>query len=251
MDGVTNGIKASAFYSFVRAYEIKSNHSHPWNVSIDEAKRIQEELSSLVITKDDIEKIEKVLGVGIIFSENGDRVIIACVNFSFSQLQVLDQMVEKQKYNFPYTPGLFAFSVGPTILSLLDKIEKPDLAIFPGRGIDHPRKLGLASHLGVLLDLPTIACSKRPLWKNCPDPSMEKGAHVFIEDNDGKLIGAVIRTKDNVKPIYVTIGHKISIQTAKRIILECTTNYRIPEPFRFAQSLAKQWQKLDHRASRV
>jgi len=229
---------------------MKSKHSHPWNVSIEEAKKIQEGLSEFVITNDEFarnlcleKKIEKVLGVGIIFSRDEGKVSIACVSFSFPQLQILDQIVEKRNYDFPYTPGLFAFSVGPVILSLLNKIEKPDLVIFPGRGVDHPRKLGLASHLGVLLDLPTIACSKRPLWKDYSDLSMEKGAHVFMKDKNGALIGAVVRTKDKVKPIYVTIGHKISIQTAVKIILQCSPRYRIPEPLRQAHILAKNGSK--------
>jgi deoxyribonuclease V len=213
---------------------------HRWDVSIEEAKRIQEGLSAFVITKDEVKKIEKIAGVGVVFSKDEDKISVACVNFSFPQLQILDEIVEKRNCDFPYTPGLFAFSVGPAILSVLDKIGKPDLVIFPGRGVDHPRKLGLASHLGVLLDLPTIACSKRPLWKNHSDPSMERGAHVFIEDKNGKLMGAVVRTKYRVKPIYVTIGHKISLQTAIRIILECSKNYRIPEPLRHVHMLAKK-----------
>ncbi|KPK74860.1 MAG: hypothetical protein AMJ89_05290 [candidate division Zixibacteria bacterium SM23_73] len=213
---------------------------HPWKVSHEEAKKIQAELSCFVITKDQFEKIEKISAVGVIFSKDEDKISVACANFSFPQLQILDQIVEKGNCDFPYTPGLFAFSVGPAILSVLNKIEKPDLIIFPGRGIDHPRKLGLATHLGVLLDFPTIACSKRPLWRNCPDLSMEKGAHVFIQDKNGKSIGAVLRTKDKVKPIFVTIGHKISIQTAIKIILECSKNYRIPEPLRYAHNLAKK-----------
>jgi deoxyribonuclease V len=143
---------------------MKTNYQHNWDVSIEEAKRIQEELSRFVITKDAFEKIEKVLGVGVIFSKDNNKVSVACVNFSFPKLQILDQITDKRNCDFPYTPGLFAFSVGPAILPLLEKIDKPDLLIFPGRGIDHPRKLGLASHLGVLLDLPTVACSKRPLW---------------------------------------------------------------------------------------
>jgi deoxyribonuclease V len=219
---------------------MKTDCQHTWNVSIEEAKKIQEELSAFVITKDEFKKIEKIAGVGVVFSKDEDKISAACVNFSFPQLQILDEIVEKRNCDFPYTPGLFAFSVGPAILSVWDKIEKPDLVIFPGRGIDHPRKLGLASHLGVLLDLPTIACSKRPLWRNQSDPSMEKGAHVFVEDKNGKLMGAVVRTKYRVKPIYVTIGHKISLQTAIRIILECSKNYRIPEPLRHAHMLAKK-----------
>jgi deoxyribonuclease V len=219
---------------------MKTNCQHTWNVSIEEAKKIQEEFSRFVITKDEFEKIEKILGVGVVFLKDENKITVACVNFSFPQLKILDQIVEKPNYDFPYTPGLFAFSVGPAILSALNKIEKPDLIIFPGRGIDHPRKLGLASHLGVLLDLPTIACSKRPLWKSYPDPSMEKGAHVLMQDKNGMPIGAVVRTKHKVKPIYVTIGHEISIQTAIKIILECSTNYRIPEPLRQAHILVKK-----------
>ncbi|KPL05323.1 MAG: hypothetical protein AMJ73_01295 [candidate division Zixibacteria bacterium SM1_73] len=217
---------------------MKTIRRHTWDVSVDQAKRIQEKLSCFVINKDAFQKIEKVQGIGIVFSK--DKVSIACVNSSFPQLKILNKIVEKRDYNFPYTPGLFAFSVGPAILSVLDKIEKPDLVIFPGRGVDHPRKLGLASHLGVLLDIPTIACSKRPLWKDHPEPSVEKGARVFMEDKYRKLIGAVVRTKDKVKPIYVSIGHKISIQTAVKIILECSTNYRVPEPLRYAHMLAKR-----------
>jgi deoxyribonuclease V len=221
---------------------MKSKHSHPWNVSIEEAKKIQEELSRFVIIKDGFKKIETISGVGVIFSKDEKRVSVACINFSFPQLEILDQIVEKPNCDFPYTPGLFAFSVGSTILSLLNKIERPDLVIFPGRGIDHPRKLGLASHLGVLLDLPTIACSKRPLWKNHPEPSMEKGAYVFIERESKELIGAVLRTRNSVKPIFVTPGHKISIRTAVKIILQCSLRYRIPEPLRQAHILAKKWQ---------
>jgi deoxyribonuclease V len=221
---------------------MKIIRQHSWKVSVEEAKKIQEELAGLAVTNDEFAKIGKITGVGVVFSKDEDKISVACVSFSFPQLQILDEIVEKQNCDFPYTPGLFAFSVGSAILSALNKMERSDLIIFPGRGIDHPRKLGLASHLGVLLDLPTIACSKRALWKKSFDPSMKKGAHIFVEDKNGKLTGAVIRTKDKVKPIYVTIGHKVSIQSAIKIILECSKNYRIPEPLRYAHMLAKEQQ---------
>lgn len=112
--------------------------------------------------------------------------------------------------------------------------------MFPGRGVDHPRRLGLASHLGVLLDLPTIACSKTPLWSNFPEPSLKKGAYVFIPGENKQICGAIVRTKDHVKPIFVTPGHKISIQTAVKIVLQCSQNYRKPEPLRQAQILARK-----------
>ena len=215
-------------------------HQHKWNVSIEEARKIQEELSHLVISEDEFKKIEKISGVGVVFSKDQARISVACVNLSFPQLQVLDQIVQKRQCDFPYRPGLFAFSVAPAILSALKKIRRPDLINLPGRGIDHPRGLGLASHLGVLLDVPTIACSKRPLWKNHPDPPEEKGAHLFVEDKHGEPMGAVVRTRESVKPIYVTIGHKICIETAVKTILECSTDHRVPEPLRYAHVLAKE-----------
>ncbi len=218
---------------------MKAIRQHRWDVSVEEAERIQEELSHYVIVKDELTEIKKISGVGVAFSKDEDTISAACLTLSFPQLQILDQIVEKRKSDFSYRAGFFAFSVGPAILSALKKIERPDLVVFPGRGIDHPRKLGLASHLGVLLDVPTIACSKRPLWKNHPDPPGEKGAHLFMENERGELIGAVVRTKESVKPIYVTAGHKISIQTAVKVILQCSGNYRIPEPLRYAHTLAK------------
>jgi deoxyribonuclease V len=222
---------------------MKTIPQHRWDVSIEEAKKIQEELSRFVISRDNFEKIEKIAGVGVAFSKDQDRISVACANFSFPKLQMSDQIVEERRSDFLYRPGLFAFSVGPAILSGLKKMERPDLIIFPGKGIYHPRGLGLASHLGVLLGVPTTACSKRPLWKNHPDPPEEKGAHLFVEDKHGELIGAIVRTRHSVKPIYVTIGHKISIQTAVKTILECSKNYRIPEPLRYAHILARN--KLD------
>jgi deoxyribonuclease V len=212
--------------------------SHPWSVSLEEAKRIQEELSGLVILRDDFEKLEKVSGVGVVFSKRQDEVFVGCVSLLFPELKILKTSFHKQKISFPYTPGFFAFSAGPAILSAIKKIEKPDLIIFPGRGIEHTRRLGLASHLGVLLNLPTIACSKTPLWRDYPEPSSKKGAHVFIEGEKGEPIGAVVRTREGTKPIFVTSGHKISIQTAVRIALECSPKYRIPEPLRQAHILA-------------
>ena len=219
---------------------MKAIHQHRWDVSIEEAKNIQHELSRFVISKDGFKRIEKISGVGVVFSKDEDTISVACVNFSFPQLQVLDQIVQKRPCDFPYRPGLFAFSVGPAISSALKKIRRPDLIIFPGRGIDHPRGLGLASHLGVLLDVPTIACSKKTLWKDYPDPPAEKGARVFMEDEHGELLGAVVRTKEGVKPVHVTTGHKVCIQTAVKIILECSRKYRIPELLRYAHISAKK-----------
>ena len=214
--------------------------SHPWHVSAEEAKQIQQRLSARVIIQDDLGKIERIAGVGIVFSKKQDEVLVGCGTFSFPELQIRETAVQKRRVTFPYAPGLFAFSAGPAILSALKKIDRPDLIMFPGRGIAHPRGLGLASHLGLLLDLPTIACSKTPLWRDCPEPPSEKDSHLFIRGQDKQLVGAAVRTRDGKKPVFVTPGHRISVQTAVRIVLQSSPKYRIPEPLRQAHILAKK-----------
>ncbi|HEX7400676.1 MAG TPA: endonuclease V [candidate division Zixibacteria bacterium] len=218
----------------------KLPNSHPWSVSLEEAKSIQEKLSVKVILQDDFKKIETVAGVGIIFSKTGDEVFVSCVIFSFPEMKILHICFGRGGVRFPYTPGFFAFSAGPALISTLEKMPKPDLIIFPGRGIAHPRKLGLASHLGVLFDLPTIACSRTPLWRDYPKLSPRKGEFVIMKGEDQAPLGAVIRTRAGVKPIFVTPGHKISVRSAVRIVLECSPKFRIPEPLRQAHIAAER-----------
>jgi deoxyribonuclease V len=208
---------------------------------LEEAKIIQESLSTKVILQDDFEKLRKISGVGIVFSKRGDEIFAACVIFSFPEMKILHAGFNRRKVRFPYTPGFFAFSAGPVIISILEKMPKPDLIIFPGRGIAHPRELGLASHLGVLLDIPTIACSKTPLWRDYPKLSPRKGEFVIIKGEDQTPIGAVVTTRAGIKPIFVTPGHKISIKSAVKIVLECSPKFRIPEPLRQAHISVERW----------
>lgn len=217
-----------------------STITHPWSVSIEEARQIQKCLSEKVILKDGFRKLRNISGVGIVYSERGDEIFVACVSFSFPELKTLQTAFEKQKVRFPYTPSFFAFSAGPAIFSTLKKIERPDLIIFPGRGIAHPRGLGLASHLGVLLDLPTIACSKTSLWRDYPNLSPRKGEYVIMEDKNKAPVGAVVRTRERIKPIFVSPGHKISVHSAVKIVLECSPKFRIPEPLRQAHIQAER-----------
>lgn len=214
--------------------------SHSWRVSAEEARQIQQRLSEKVLVTDDLNKIERIAGVGVVFSRKQDEVLVGCVSLSYPDLRIQETASHNQKIDFPYVPGLFAFSAGPAILSALKKIEKPDLIIFPGRGIAHPRGLGLASHLGLLLDLPTIACSKTPLWRAYLEPSPQKGSHLFVKEKGQKLIGAVVRTREGKKPVFVTPGHRISVRTAVRIVLQSSPKYRIPEPLRQAHIPAER-----------
>jgi deoxyribonuclease V len=212
-------------------------HSHPWDVSLEEAKKIQEELNKFIIKEDRFQKIEIIGGVGIKFGSSG--LIVAIAKFSYPNFNKLDLISEKFPISFPYTPGFFAFSCGPAILSILKKIELPDLFIFPGRGIAHPCGVGLASHLGVLLDLPTIACSKRAIVQNYLEPEKAKGSYEFIFEK-GEKVGLVLRSKDNTNPIFISPGNKISIDSSLKIVLHCCTKYRMPEPLRQAQLLARK-----------
>jgi deoxyribonuclease V len=221
-----------------------STISHPWRVSMEEAKEIQLRLSQGVILTDDFDEIKKILGIGVIFSKT-QEVFVGCVILSFPKLELMETADYKEKLGFPYLPGFFAFSAGPAILSAIKKLKKPDLIMFPGRGIAHPRGLGLASHLGLLLDIPTIACSKTPLWREYPKLSLEKGSYVFVKGEEGKLVGAVVRTREGKNPVFVSPGHKMSVQTAVKIVLQCSPRYRIPEPLRQAHILAKKISEED------
>jgi deoxyribonuclease V len=210
---------------------------HPWRVNLNQAKDIQSKLSSCISLKDDFDEIEKIVGIGIAFSE--EKAKVSAVEFSFPQLAIKNQFSMEKKIFFPYTPNFFAFSVGPIIFSLMKKIEKPYIALFPGRGIAHPRRLGLASHLGLLLDVPSVTCSKS-LWKEYPQIDLKKGNYYFMRDSLDNIEGAVVVTKDHTKPVFVSCGHRVSLETAICITLKCAINCRVPEPLRIASILAKQ-----------
>ncbi len=212
-------------------------HSHPWDVSLEEAQRIQKRLARYIIIEDQFQKLRIVAGVGINFGPSSFAVSI--VRFTFSDLKKLDSVSGKFPLLLPYTPNFFAFSCGPAILSILEKVGLPDLLIFPGKGIVHPRKVGLATHLGILLDIPTIACSKRALNRDYSEPEKRKGSYEYIFEGKEK-VGVVLRSRNNTKPIFVSPGNKISVDSSSKIILRCCIKYRLPEPLRQAQILARK-----------
>jgi deoxyribonuclease V len=215
-------------------------HRHLWNVDLDEAVRIQNELSGYARLEDDFGKIKKIAGYGIAFSLVQNRIVVSCVEFSYPDLEVVSESLEKSNISFPYVSGLFAFSAGPSILSIFERRGVPDLALFPGRGMAHPRGIGLATHMGILVDIPTIGCSRTPLWSDYQEPETNKGSYTFYWERK-KKIGAVIRSKDNTKPIFVTPGHKMSVKSSVEFILTCCTKHRLPEPIRRAHILARRF----------
>lgn len=206
------------------------------------AIEIQRELAGKVIKQTQFEKINYVAGVDIsneFFKPDKRKLFAAVVILSFPELQLVETAFYSTDTDFPYIPGLLAFRESPVIIKALEKIKtKPDVIIVDGHGIAHPRGLGIASHIGVLTDFSTIGCAKSILVGK-PDGILpkEKGSFLPLIYKE-ETIGNVLRTRENVAPVYVSVGHKIDLKKATQIVLECAKKYRLPEPTRFAHSQA-------------
>lgn len=213
-------------------------HVHPWNVSPAEAVALQQRLRNEVITHDELGKVRRVAGVDVGFEEQGRITRAAVVVLSFPDLVMQEQIIARRPTEFPYVPGLLSFREVPAVLEALAQLtELPDLVLCDGHGIAHPRRLGIASHLGVVSGLPTIGVAKSRLVGVHPPLAEEKGAAVELYDRR-ELVGKVLRTRDHVRPLYISSGHRVSLDTALDYVMRCVTRYRLPEPTRQADKLA-------------
>lgn len=211
---------------------------HPWDVTPEQAIAIQEALRGQVITEDDFSPLHTVAGVDVGFEEAWTITRAAVVVLSYPQLEVREQNIARLPTSFPYVPGLLSFREVPAVLEALEGLRTlPDLVICDGQGIAHPRRLGIAAHLGVITGLPTIGAAKKRLFGHHGEVPPEKGGWVALRHKQ-ETIGAVLRTRAGVKPIYVSVGHKVSLSTAIEVVLSCTTRYRLPETTRHAHRLA-------------
>ena len=212
---------------------------HGWDLSLDEAVAIQEKLQPEVITKDQFkEPIKYVAGVDMGFEDDGRISRAAVAVLSFPDLELRDTSIVKRPTSFPYIPGFLSFREIPALLDALEKITiTPDIIFCDGQGIAHPRRFGIACHLGLFVDLPTVGVAK----------SLFVGKHEELPQTRGswqpliyeaETVGAVLRTRDGVKPVYVSSGHRISLTTAIDYVLRCTPQYRLPETTRVADRLA-------------
>jgi len=199
---------------------------------------LQARLSREVIRHDDFGEVRRVAGVDVGFRD-GRRITRAAVAvLDFPELTPRDQAVAHSPTRFPYIPGLLSFREVPAVLEALQNLRVlPDLILCDGQGIAHPRRFGIACHLGVLLDMPTIGVAKSRLIGRHEALPPEKGAWVPLWDGE-ECIGAVLRTRSNVSPLYISIGHRTSLSTAIDYVLRCTTRYRLPETTRAAHRLA-------------
>lgn len=217
---------------------MRSPYSHSWNVSPQEAAAIQERLSREVVSEDKLGPVSHVAGVDIGFEENNSVTRAAVALLSFPDLQLVEYAIVRRPTPFPYVPGLLSFREGPAALEALDQLKiRPDLLICDGQGLAHPRRFGLACHLGLLSDLPAIGVAKsRLVGQHEPVPT-SRGAWQPLWF-DGQIVGAVLRTRTNVRPVYVSIGHRLALETAIDYVMRCTPRYRLPETTRWADRLA-------------
>ena len=202
----------------------------------EEARRLQNELRTQVVGTDRFGTINTVAGVDIGLKK--DIALASVVVLNFPELRIVDSVVTESPVRFPYIPGLLSFREIPPLLTAFDQLQtEPDLVIVDGQGIAHPRRFGLASHLGLILDKPTIGCAKSRLWGRYEEPESEQGSYTYLMDKE-EVIGAAVRTRRNVRVVYVSIGHRISLDSARTWTLACCRGYRLPETTRYAHNAA-------------
>jgi len=224
---------------------MKTVFTHPFDVSIEEARKIQDELRGKVVLKSEIYAStppKTVAGVDVAF-RNGIAYAV-CEVFSYPQLELLEEKTAFRRVTYPYIPGFLSFREIPVIMNTLLSLEiEPDIIICDGQGIAHPRGMGLASHIGVIFAKPTIGCAKSRLVGEYKEPGIEKGSVATLSYR-GRVVGCVLRTRTGVKPVFVSPGNLISLETAVKIIIECARGRRIPEPLRLADRRSKELKRI-------
>ncbi len=194
----------------------------------------------LVLSDDGPADIRIVAGADISCSKGDDRVYAAAVLLDAATLDVVEEAGWSGRVTFPYIPGLLTFREGPALLCAFEKLQRrPDMVLFDGQGVAHPRGFGLAAHMGLILGLPSVGCAKTRLIGAFEEPGGRRGQQAPLILNGG-VIGTVLRTKDRVKPIFVSQGHRVSLERAADVVLQCTRRYRIPEPVRRAHILVNR-----------
>ncbi|MDR9856645.1 deoxyribonuclease V [Paenibacillus sp. VCA1] len=218
---------------------MKALLNHSWNISEQDAIQLQQQLALRVIHEDCGTPVEYVAGVDVAYSKHSGNLVAAVVILNAESLELVESATVEDTAAFPYIPGLFSFRELPPVIKAFEKIKTtPQLVVCDGQGFAHPRRFGLASHLGVLLDIPTIGCGKTRLIGDFTEPDLKRGSYSPLVDH-GEEIGSVLRTQEGVKPIFVSVGHRISLATACEWILKLSPRYRLPETTRQADHLVK------------
>ncbi len=219
----------------------RARQTHAWDLSPEDAIQLQEQLRARVIIAPLAdESIHSVAGIDVGFPRQKGIARAAIVLMQYPSMTIVDQGLAEMPVSMPYVPGLLSFREIPVILAALEELSlSPDLLITDSQGIAHPRRFGLACHLGVLLEIPAIGCAKSILVGTHDHLPESRGSTKDLIDR-GEIVGSVARTRAGVKPVYISIGHRVDLPSAVRIILNCGAGYRLPEPTRWAHKLASQ-----------
>jgi deoxyribonuclease V len=215
---------------------MKIQQSHRWDVTYREAVSIQQNLRQNLVLHDEAfpGHIAYVAGADISYSKRSDLFFAAVVLLAYPSMEVIEEACATERAPFPYIPGLLSFREGPALLKAFEGLHNvPDIVIFDGQGIAHPRGIGLASHMGLLLDTPSIGCAKKRLVGVHGDVGHEVGDYADLV-LDEQVVGAAVRTKKKVNPVFISPGHKIGTRKACDVVLSCGRGYRLPEPVREA-----------------
>ncbi len=215
-----------------------------WPRSVAEARRLQTRLRRRVRTSGGPRTLRLVAGADIAYRRDGRWAWAAVVLVALPRVSVVESATVAGPPAFPYVPGYLAFREGPLLMAAVGRLSnRPDLCLFDGHGLAHPRRFGLACQLGVLLDLPSVGCAKSPLIGTYREPGRARGVWTPIH-LDGEQVGAAVRTRAGVKPLFVSPGHRIGVHAAVRWVLACS-RFRVPEPIRLAEQLANHLRNVD------
>ncbi|MDP2919066.1 MAG: deoxyribonuclease V [Dehalococcoidia bacterium] len=211
---------------------------HDWDLTTREAVHLQEQLAPLVSAVEAPDNFRLIAGVDVSVQRLRGEGTAAVVVLDYPGLELHEVKVVHGNVPFPYVPGLLSFRELPLVLQAFEQLTvTPELVLVDGQGLAHPRRFGIAAHLGLLLDVPTIGCAKSRLIGTYEEPGVEAGSNSDLKDGD-EVVGAVVRTRSGTKPVYVSIGHKVSLSQAIRWVLMSTCGFRIPEPLRLAHRTA-------------
>ena len=223
---------------------MKVRSLHPWPSTYREAVRIQEDLRSRLRLKPLRQPAALVAGADVSYSKGSPALFAAVVVLSLPELEVVETRTVKATAKFPYLPGLLSFRELPPLLTAFKRLKtRPDAVICDGQGIAHPRRFGLACHLGLLLDLPAVGCAKSLLVGSYRQPRKRRWSRTDLVD-DGEVIGQVLRTREAVKPVFVSPGHQVDLEGSVALVRQCVGRYRLPETTRAAHHLVNDLRRM-------
>jgi deoxyribonuclease V len=217
---------------------LKCRTLHSWNVTPREARVIQEQLAHLVLPVWDGRRVRTIAGADIGFPDRS-TVLAAVAVMTYPDLEMVETRVVTRRCTFPYVPGLLAFREAPGLLAALEAIKTDvDVLMCDAQGLAHPRGMGLAAHVGILVDVPVVGCAKSRLYGEFGKLGKRKGSRAYLHGETGAIIGVALRTRDDVQPVYVSVGNRIDLTTSIELVLTSAPRYRIPEPLRVAHRLS-------------